>query len=355
MESRINVGIVGAGDNTRKLHIPGLQKQKGVHVVAVANRTRESGRKVAQAFDIPQVADDWEDIVYHEDIDAVCIGTWPYRHAPVTIAALEAGKHVLCEARMAMSSLEAHAMLEASVANPRVVAQIVPAPHTLKFDRTIADLIADGYIGDLISLDARIADGSRFPQWDTPVHWRHERELSGNNIMSMGIWYEAFMRWVGPARTVQALGQSVVKHRRRTDGERVSMTIPDHIEVLCAMEQGGQLRLSVSMAVGHVPGVDIYLCGTEGTLRLYSGGGGELVLEGGRRSHKGLSPVGIPKRKQGGWRVEEEFINAIRGREPVTRTDLVTGVKYMEWTDAVTCAVRTGATVHLPLEVEMHA
>src|SRR3546814_2670726 len=83
-----------------------------------------------------------------DDVDAVCIGTWPYMHAPITIAALDAGKHVLCEARMAMDSLEAKAMLAASRRNPSRVAQIVPAPHTLAFDRTIVDTIAAGDIGE---------------------------------------------------------------------------------------------------------------------------------------------------------------------------------------------------------------
>ena len=58
--------------------------------------------------------------------------------------------------------------------------------------------------------------------------------------------------------------------------------------------------------------------------------------------------VAIDPAKQGGWRVEEEFINAIRGLEPVTHTDFATAVKYMEWTDAVGKSMRTGDTVYLP-------
>jgi predicted dehydrogenase len=345
----IRVGVIGAGANTVALHIPGLQAQKGVEVVAVANRTRASGAKVAKAFGIAHVADSWEDIIYNEDVDAVCIGTWPYMHAPLTIAALEAGKHVLCEARMAMNAMEAQAMLEVSRATPRQIAQIVPSPMTLGFDRTIIEMLSAGFIGDLITLDARIADGSNFPQWDSRVHWRQDRDLSGNNIMGMGIWYEGFLRWVGPARSVQAVGQSVVKHRLDANGRRVPMTIPDHVDIMGEMEQGGQYRMSVSAAVGHVPGVDIYLCGTQGTIRL-SDSTGSLALTAGARGARKLAPVKIPKSKIGGWRVEEEFINAIRGKEVVSHTDFVSAVKYMEWTDAVSSAVRTGRRIQLPLE-----
>ena len=140
----IRVGIVGAGANTRKRHIPGLEEQKDVEIVAVANRTRESGERVAKEFEIPKVYDTWLEVMDDEDIDAVCIGTWPYMHAPMTIAALEAGKHVLVEARMAMNSEEAREMLAASKANPDLVAQIVPAPHTLSVDQTIIDMVTAG-------------------------------------------------------------------------------------------------------------------------------------------------------------------------------------------------------------------
>lgn len=347
----IRVGVIGAGANTKKLHIPKLRAQKDVDIVCVANRSRASSQRVAAEFAIPKIAENWLQIVYDEDVDAICIGTWPNMHAPVTIAALEADKHVLCEARMALNSIEAQAMLEASRVCPHLIAQVVPAPHTLEFDQTIIDLITSGYIGDLIEIDARITSGSHFPQWDSPASWRHDRDLSGNNIMYMGIWYEAVMRWVGPAKTVQAIGQNVVRHRKRADGGRIAMTIPDHVEVLCRMEQGGHMRLCISSVVGHLPAVEIFICGTDGTI-LLTDKSGELALQAGQRRHKKLSPVKIPKKKRGRWRVEEEFINAIRGSETVTHTDFASGVKYMEWTDAVTKAIRTGQTVHLPLEVD---
>ena len=325
-------------------------------MVAVANRSLASGRKVAEAFGIPQVLDQWTAILDDGEIDAVCIGTWPYMHAPLTIAALEAGKHVLCEARMAMNATEARAMLNASRRHPAQVAQIVPSPMTLPFDRTIVEMVSEGYIGDLTAIDARISDGD-FPGWDSPMHWRENRTLSGNNIMSMGIWYEAILRWFGPARSVQALGQNVVRHRLDGLGHRHAMSIPDHVEVLCEMEQGGYLRLMVSNVTGHLPPVEVYLCGTEGTLCLRSTPAAQspvrtsdiMVLEAGRRGEPGLSRVKIPKSKQSGWRVEEEFINAIRGIEPVTHTDFASALAYMEWTDAVTRAMRTGTRVALPL------
>ena len=86
---------------------------------------------------------------------------------------------------MAMNSAEAHRMLKVSMDYPRQVAQIVPSPRTFAIDRTIIEMMGKGYIGDLISVDARVNTGSAFPKNDSPMHWRFSREFSGNNIMAM--------------------------------------------------------------------------------------------------------------------------------------------------------------------------
>jgi predicted dehydrogenase len=89
--------------------------------------------------------------------------------------------------------------------------------------------------------------------------------------------------------------------------------------------------------------------GSEGTLRLEQRGRDNLVLSGGRRSDKEMAPIAIPADKTYGWRVEEEFIGAIRGQEPVRRTSFVDAVKYMDFTEAVHISSREGRRVHLPL------
>ena len=353
-EDTIRVGVIGAGANTRTRHIPGLKAQKGVEVAGVVNRTLESSRRAAEDFGITNVYGDWLELVEDDDLDAVCIGTWPYMHHPCTVAALENGKHVLVEARMAMNADEASDMLAVSRANPHLVTQVVPAPHTLGVDRTIIDLISEGYVGDVINVRAQIAIGSDFPDYDAPLHWRHDRDLSGNNIMMMGIFYEALMRWVGPASSVQALGQTVVKHRKNAAGRRMSAPIPDHLDVLCSLHSGGTFNYTVTQSAGLCQEFECWIYGTEGTLRLDSPNASNSLdpgvrIRGGRRGDSGLARIDVPPEKKGAWRVEEEFINAIRGLEPVTHTNFVDGVKYMEFTDAVTRSCQTGEMVALPL------
>src|SRR5438128_5810008 len=110
-ENTIRVGVVGAGGNTKLMHIPKLKAIPGVEIVSVCNRSRASSERVAQEFGIPTIYDHWWEVIAAPDTNAIVIGTWPYMHNRLTQAALAANKHVLCEARMAMDASEAKAML----------------------------------------------------------------------------------------------------------------------------------------------------------------------------------------------------------------------------------------------------
>ena len=97
----VRLGVVGAGGFTRRFHLPNFLKIPGVEVVAVCNRSEASGQAVAREFNFSTVLTDWHEVVSLPQVDAVVIGTWPYMHAPVAVAAMRAGKHVFTEAHMA--------------------------------------------------------------------------------------------------------------------------------------------------------------------------------------------------------------------------------------------------------------
>ena len=99
--------------------------------------------------------------------------------------------------------------------------------------------------------------------------------------------------------------------------------------------------------------LDLSIHGTDGVLRVEHADpdeptGAVFKLSGARRGGDGLSQIEIPPENRGAWRVEEEFINAVRGIEPVTHTNFTDGLKYMQFTDAVTESVKTGNLVRLP-------
>src|SRR5207249_10410938 len=337
-ERTIRVGFVGAGKNTRSRHIPGFQNLPGVELVAVANRSRESGERVAREFGIARVYAHWRDLVRAGDVDAICIGTWPYMHCEGTLAALEHGKHVLCEARMAMDAAEGRRMLEASRRAPHLVAQLVPAPHTLEVDATLEKLLAEGYVGEVLAVELGAGQG-RFVEPEAPLHWRQDAGLSGLNILNMGIWYEAMMRWLGPARRVTAMTRVAVPRRRDAGGAWHEVRVPDHVDILAQLQRGAVAHLRFSSITALAPPREAWIFGSDGTLRLEAGA---RRLWGGRRGDGELREIPIPAEWRVGWRVEEEFVNAIRGREKVSRTTFEDGVLYMEFTEAVAQSAATG-------------
>ena len=344
----IRIGIVGAGGNTRLHHIPKLKNIEGVEIVAVVNRSRASSERVAQAFGIARVHDDWQQLVNDPGIDAVVIGTWPYLHCPVTLAALAAGKHVLTEARIAMNAAEARQMLAASRARPELVTQVVPGPTTFAADPMVMQLLAEGYIGELQSMDLHVSTGMM--NHEAPLSWRMSRDYSGVNILSMGIWYECISRWVGPAKAVMARTRIATPYRADPErGERRAVDVPDHVEVLADLANGAIARLHWSSVAGFMPGPAVWLYGSEGTLHLEQRGRDNLVLSGARRGDKAMAEISIPADKTYRWRVEEEFIGAIRGQEPIRLTSFADAVHYMDFSEAVHISSREGRRVYLPL------
>jgi len=343
----LRVGVVGLGDNTRNKHVPGLRACENVEIVAVCNRRPESTRAAAQEFNIPTTHDQWRQLVDDPQVDAVVIGTWPYLHAPITCAALERGKHVLTEARMARNAAEARQMLAASEANPQTIAQIVPSPFGLRSHQTVVDLIADGYLGDIREVVVLGANDSLLDP-STPLHWRQSAELSGVNMLALGILHEALVRWVDDPIRVLARTQTFVP--QRTDPETshpATVERPDSVHVLSDLPSGATCLYHLSGAMRFGPGFQIQLYGTKGVLKCVLAP--EEKLFGAQTAEEQMQLIEIPAEKQGGWRVEEEFVNAIRGRESIQFTTFAAGVRYMEFTEAVARSADSGSAVELPL------
>lgn len=342
-EATIRVGIVGAGRNTRLMHIPKLQAIDGVEIVSVCNRSRTSSERVAEQFGIPTVYDDWRELIAAPDTDTIVIGTWPYLHCPTTLAALAAHKHVMVEARMAMNADEAAQMVAAAKAKPRLITQVVPAPISFGVDATIQRLITEGYLGDILAIEVR-DHGRSFLDTNAPLHWRQNEAFSGINMLTLGIFYETLMRWVGEATAVSAMGKTFVKMRLdEANGRLTPTTLPEHLTVLAEMACGAQATFSMSQVTGLNPVQEMVLYGRSGTLRFAN-----QTLYGGQRGDNELNEIPIPDTERGEWRVEEEFINAIRGHEPIRYTTFAIGLKYMQFTESVARSLQEGKTIYLP-------
>jgi predicted dehydrogenase len=338
MADRIGIGLIGAGSIARVRHVPGLKAIPGVELVGVVNRSVETSQKAAREFGIGRTYRNWRETLDDPAVDAVVVSTWPYLHAPVVLSALEAGKHVLTQARMALNGDEAHAMLDASLEHPELVAMIVPAPTSMFADRTVERLLASGAIGDLRTV--RVVWGGSVSGGAADL-WRRQQRFSGNNIMAVGILYECISRWLGDAVAVQARTELYVPSA--VESGRIShFDVPDYVAIQA--EFGGRVHATIEIAA-HAAGVanSAVLFGSGGALRVDFDAQTVAVSKGGGA----FEAVKIPAAERGDWRVEAEFIGAIRGEEEVRLTDFATGVRYMDFTDAVNEAAKTGQRIPL--------
>ena len=342
MAELLRIGLIGAGGNTQSRHIPGFRALPDVQVTGVVNRSRQSSERVATEFGIPRVYESVDALLADPAIDAVCIGTWPYRHRDFTVAALAAGKHVLCEARMAMDASEAVAMLRASQAHPGLVAQLVPAPFDLRLGPTIARLISEGLLGDVTEVKVTVLNGSGLDPAQ-PLHWRHRADYSGHNIMTLGIFFEIAQRWLGDITRVVADGVITIPERVDPEtGRPRAVDIPDTFSVLGRLARGGRITFHVSNVSTGGPWSGIVVHGTRATLR--------WTLDDTATWARHGEPFAELQPDPGtalGWRVEQDFVESIRTGAPVRYTSFEDGVRYMRVTTAAWTSWREGRAVDI--------
>ena len=336
---KLRIGIVGAGGIVRQRHMPGLLALPSVQVVAVCNSQIESARRFADEFAIPDVVDEWAELIDRPDLDIIWIGTPPYLHAPITISALEAEKHVFCQARMAMNLREAREMLAAAQSLPNLVTMLCPPPHGLRGSRFFQKLLRDGYVGELWHFRLN-ALTSQFADPLAPMHWRQRTELNGLNALTLGIYAEVVQRWLGLPRRLHAQMKVCVPKR---DGFAVRM--PDVIQVFGQWPQGVAGMLEWSGVAQFPPEETLTIYGRDGTL-VYNFTRDEIL--GARRGESSLQVLAIPPELENKWQVEKDFIEAVQtGGHP--EPSFETGVRYMEFTEAVHLSARGGHAVELPL------
>ena len=343
----LRIAVIGAGQVARTRHLPGFLALPGVRVVGICNRHRESAARVAREFNVPKVYGGWEQVIEDDEVDAIVIGAWPNVHCPVTLAAIDAGKHVLTEARMAMNAREAQRMFDHAHDHPDVTTMVVPSPYGLTGDAYMRALIGGGLLGTLRELHVR-GMSSDLADPKTPLGWRQMTKYSGFNMLTLGILYETALRWTPPANRVMAYALRFIAKRNDPEtNQPARVGTPDSVHVLTTQEDGSVGSYRLSGVVWHNTGMAIELYGSEGTL-VYDLTKDEI--RGARRKDTNLEPLPVPEKYLGGWQVEADFVAAIRGERPVTNTDFATGVRYMQFTEAVARSSRHQQMVTLPLK-----
>lgn len=251
MTSALRIGVVGTGF-ARTTQIPAFQACEGVSVVALATSGRpERAEDAARALGIPHVCEDWRALVARPDVDLVSIVTPPALHAPIALAALEAGKSVLCEKPTAMNAGEAEAMWQAA----RRSGGLALLDHELRFlpsRRRMRDGIQDGELGAIrhVRFTYR-ADARALPS--RPWDWWSDQAQGGGVLGAIGSHAVDSLRWLLQREPRELVG-TLTTHVAERSGRPV--TADDEALVLLRWPEGitGQVSLSVVEAgpMGHV-------------------------------------------------------------------------------------------------------
>jgi predicted dehydrogenase len=269
----------------------------------------------------------WPELLALPDIDIIWIGTPPVMHSAVTVSALEAGKHVFCQARMSMDLAEADEMLAASKRYPELVTMLCPPPMGMRADLLVKKLLAEDYIGRPHHVRLQ-SFTSNYLDPGPPPHWRQRIEISGLNILTLGIYIEVLQRWLGDINGVFCRGKIIQPIRHGYE-----VIIPDLLTVLCAFDNGAEGVLEFSGIDALAPSDRVEIYGSSGTLTYDFGSD---VVEAGKVGDRELRVVELPSELETEWRVEEDFLAAVKSKGRVRpHPNFEDGVRYMRVVQAI--------------------
>lgn len=236
----IGWGIIGAGDIARKQTAGAIQAADSADLVAVMRRTMEGARAFASEFGAARAYDSVQALLADPGVDAVYVATPVYLHASQTIAAAQAGKHVLVEKPMALSTAECRDMIDACRSNG-VFLNVCYYQRFNARHQKIRELVQGGAIGQVTMAQARQA----FWYPPQPGSWHHDPALGGGGaIMDVGVHGIDTLRFVlGEVGAVSALVDTVA----------FDYPVDDTATLLLRFKGGAQAVVSAAFSV---PGVD---------------------------------------------------------------------------------------------------
>ncbi len=273
-ESKVGVGVIGVGGISSHVHLPGLSLSPYAELVALCDSDSERLQQRAKEYNVERTFSAYEELLQDSAVDAVVVATPTILHAPIALAAISVGKHVLVEKQLGMNYAETVQMYEAaqSAGVRHMTAftyRFVPAMRYLKH------LVGQGAIG--LPRHLRIARIQDFPEAD--LGWRQHRSLAGSGeVGDMGAHRIDFCHdVVGPIAHVVSVTRTFVPQRPDRDGKLVPVDVEDFSVFLAefadgvGVEQGTVAAFDLSkVAKGRENGgkgldeFEVY--GTEGTL-----------------------------------------------------------------------------------------
>ncbi|MEM6283297.1 MAG: Gfo/Idh/MocA family oxidoreductase [Chloroflexota bacterium] len=293
----IRVGIVGAGFWTEAMYLPAIAKHPHAETVAVCGRNAERTQAFATAQGIPHHFIDFHEMYNSGLIDAVIISTGNDTHYPMTMAALDAGLHVLCEKPLAMTVQQAHEMTQKAEATGLKCM----VPFTYRFmpaERYIKQLIDDGYIGRPYLLNMRYYTGYAR---GNDYQWRFDLEKSGGGVIgdiASHFFYLAYW-YYGEVESVIAQFGYLVERGPRPDGDNTYERAEDTSSILMQFKNGAQGVIVASAALteetpfGQTHHKEFH--GSDGTLYTVNDWDTVQAVSGAKAGEGMLQPLPIPE------------------------------------------------------------
>lgn len=277
MEKKIKVGIIGVG-GISSVHIKGYLALDNVELYAFCDIDEEKLKRKGERFGVDRLYTDYNKMLSElPELDAVSVCTWNAAHAPCTIAALNAGKHVICEKPMAMNVEEAMAMKEAAERNGKLL--MIGFVRRFGNDCTVLkDFVDNGELGDIY-----YAKASYLRRNGAPGGWFGDKERSGGGPMiDLGVHVIDLVRYLmGRPKPVSVYGATFDKlgdfsqikgkngaWKSETKGEEI-FNVEDLACAMIRFDNGAVLNIDASFTLHTQKGEDgISLFGTKGGAKL---------------------------------------------------------------------------------------
>lgn len=265
----MKVGIIGASF-AKAAYLPAFRLIPEVNVIALASARLASAQAAADAFVVPHVYDDWRRMLDEHAFDLVCVATPTDTHAEMTLAALEAGAHVVCEKPTAMHAEQARAMLNRA----EELGRVHMVNHELRFNakrRWIRDLIASGSLGTVRHVTIQNIGGSWADQGSRPIgDWWSLAERGGGRLGANGSHQVDLLRWwIGEIRSVSGQVKTLAPARvDRVTGQHWTATADDFVSFSAAFDHRALATVLISTVARHGFVNETQIFGSDGTVSL---------------------------------------------------------------------------------------
>ena len=262
--SKPKIGIIGVGFGAQ-VHAPGFRSE-GWDVAAICSRSREKAQKAAAAAGIADAYTDPMDLVRRDDLAAVSIITPPNAHHALAIAALRAGKHVMCEKPFAMDATQAQEMADAARSSGRTAMVAHEFRHTPQ-RAYVKQLLAENYIGKFRMCTIELFLDRYVTREPRPLTWLARTADGGGLLGALGSHYIDGLRdWFGEVASVS--GHLAVLRPEVVDaaGKPARADADDTFSFMLTFKNGGMATMLASFATTPTRGAKIAVMGDDGTL-----------------------------------------------------------------------------------------